>query len=123
MSSSREINMGPVTRQYKLDQNQAEYFFFTKMPDTTLNIVVYEIFGGELHQVDSDAFRVRRFLFKQNKLVDEELDNFMMKDGFQKSYGKYESTYLIAFPYKDGIVYASKSCRWNFGESPEMKTK
>jgi len=123
MSSSREINMGPVTRQYKLDQNQAEYFFFTKMPDTTLNIVVYEIFGGELHQVDSDAFRVRRFLFKPNKLAAEELYNFMMKDGFQKSYGKYESTYLIAFPYKDGIVYASKSCRWNFGESPEMKTK
>lgn len=116
MSSSREINMGPVTRQYKLDQNQAEYFFFTKMPDTTLNIVVYEIFGGELHQVDSDAFRVRRFLFKPNKLVDEELDNFMMKDGFQKTYGNYESTYLIAFPYKDGIVYAAKSCRWNFGE-------
>ncbi|MEY2792066.1 MAG: hypothetical protein RJA76_58 [Bacteroidota bacterium] len=123
ISSSREINMGLVTRQYKLDQNQTEYFFFTKMPDTTLNIVVYEIFGGELHEVDSDAFRVRRFLFKPTKLVDEELDNFMMKDGFQKSYGNYESTYLIAFPYKDGIVYASKSCRWNFGESPEMKTK
>ena len=123
MSSSREINMGPVMQQYKLDQNQAEYFFFTKMPDTTLNIVVYEIFGGELHQVDSDAFRVRRFLFKPTKLVDEELDNFMLKDGFQKTSGKYESRYLIAFPYKDGIVYASKSCRWNFGESPEMKTK
>ena len=123
MSSSREINMGPEIRQYKLDQNQTEYFFFTKMPDTTLNIVVYEIFGGELHQVDSDAFRVRRFLFKPNKLAAEELDNFMMRDGFQKTSGKYESRYLIAFPYKDGIVYASKSCRWNFGESPEMKTK
>jgi hypothetical protein len=121
MSSSREINMGPMTRQYKLDQNQAEYFFFTKMPDTTLNIVVYEIFGGELHQVDSDAFRVRRFLFKPNKLADEELDNFMMKDGFQKTSGKYESRYLIAFPYKDGIVFASKSCRWNFGEVPGVK--
>jgi len=116
MSSSREINMGPEIRQYKLDQNQTEYFFFTKMPDTTLNIVVYEIFGGELHQVDSDAFRVRRFLFKPTKLVDEELDKFMMKDGFQKTSGKYESRYLIAFPYKDGIVFASKSCRWNFGE-------
>jgi hypothetical protein len=116
MSSSREINMGPEIRQYKLDQNQTEYFFFTKMPDTTLNIVVYEIFGGELHQVDSDAFRVRRFLFKPNKLADEELDKFMMKDGFQKTSGKFESRYLIAFPYKNGIVYASKSCRWNFGE-------
>jgi hypothetical protein len=123
ISSSREINMGPVTRQYKLDQNQTEYFFFTKMPEPTLNIVVYEIFGGELHQVDSDAFRVRRFLFKPTKLVDEELDNFMLKDGFQKSFRNYESTYLIAFRYKDGIVYASKSCRWNFGETPEMKTK
>jgi hypothetical protein len=119
MSSSREINMGPEIRQYKLDQNQTEYFFFTKMPDTTLNIVVYEIFGGELHQVDSDAFRVRRFLFKPNKLAAEELDKFMMKDGFQKTSGKYESRYLIAFPYKDGIVFASKSCRWNFGEGPE----
>jgi hypothetical protein len=116
MSSSREINMGPEIRQYKLDQNQTEYFFFTKMPDTTLNIVVYEIFGGELHQVDSDAFRVRRFLYKPNKLVDEELDNFMKKDGFQKTSSKYESTYLIAFSYKEGIVFASKSCRWNFGE-------
>ena len=123
MSSSREINMGPETRQYKLDQNQTEYFFFTKMPDTTLNIVVYEIFGGELHQVDSDAFRVRRFLFKPNKLVDEVLDNFMMKDGFQKTSGKYESRYLIAFPYKDGIVFASKSCRWNFGEVPGVKIR
>jgi len=115
-NSSREINMGPIMREYKLDQNQAEYFFFTKMPDTTLNIVVYESFGGELHQVDSDAFRVRRFLFKPTKLVVEELDNFMLKDGFHKTSGKYESRYLIAVPYKDGIVYASKSCRWNFGE-------
>ena len=121
ISSSREINMGPEIRQYKLDQNQTEYFFFTKMPDTTLNIVVYEIFGGELHQVDSDAFRVRRFLFKPNKLAAEELDKFMMKDGFQKTSGKYESRYLIAFPYKDGIVFASKSCRWNFGEVPGVK--
>ena len=119
MSSSREINMGPEIRQYKLDQNQTEYFFFTKMPDTTLNIVVYEIFGGELHQVDSDAFRVRRFLFKPNKLAAEELDNFMMKDGFQKTSGTYESRYLIAFPYNEGIVFASKSCRWNFGEGPK----
>jgi len=55
-------------------------------------------------------------LFKPTKLVDEELDNFMMKDGFQKTSGKYESRYLIAFPYNEGIVYASKSCRWNFGE-------
>ncbi|MEY5021423.1 MAG: hypothetical protein RJA91_997 [Pseudomonadota bacterium] len=123
MSSSREINMGPEIRQYKLDQNQTEYFFFTKMPDTTLNIVVYEIFGGELHEVDSDAFRVRRFLFKPTKLVDEELYNFMLKDGFHKTTGKYESRYLIAFPYKDGIVYASKSCRWNFGEVPEVKIR
>ena len=89
------------------------------MPESTGNIVVYEIFGGELHEVDSDAFRVRRYLFKQNKLIDEELDKFMMKDGFQKSYGNYESPYLIAFPYKDGIVYASKSCRWKFGEGPK----
>ncbi len=89
MSSSREINMGPVTWQYKLDQNQTEYLFFTKMPESTGNIVVYEIFGGELHQVDSDAFRVRRFLLEPNKLDDEELDKFMIKKGFQKTCGKY----------------------------------
>ena len=99
------------------------YFFFTKIPVTAVNIVIYEIFGGELHQVDLKAFRVRRFLFKPNKLVDEELDNFMMKDGFQKSYGKYESTYPIAFPYKDGMVFAARSCRKNFGEAPGMKIR
>ena len=59
-SSSREIDMGPAVRQYKLDQNQPEYYFFTKMPDTTLNIAVFNCYGGEIHQVDSDAFRVRR---------------------------------------------------------------
>jgi hypothetical protein len=46
-----------------------------------------------------------------------------LKDGFHKTTGKYESRYLIAFPYKDGIVYASKSCRWNFGEVPEVKIR
>jgi hypothetical protein len=36
-SSSREIDMGQVERQYKLDQNQPKYYFFTKMPETTVN--------------------------------------------------------------------------------------
>jgi hypothetical protein len=115
-SSSREIDMGPVVRQYKLDQNQPEYYFFTKMPETTLNIVVFEIFGGELHQVDSDAFRVRRFLYTPTKLVDKKLDDLMLENGFEKKEGKYESLYLVAFPYQEGIIYASRSCRWNFGE-------
>ena len=115
-SSSREIDMGPAVRQYKLDQNQPEYYFFTKMPETTLNIVVFEIFGGEIHQVDSDAFRVRRFLYTPTKLVDKKLDDLMLENGFEKKERKYESRYLVAFPYQDGLVYASRSCRWNFGE-------
>ena len=117
-NSSREINMGPIMRQYKLDQNQPEYYFFTKIPETTLNIVVFEIFGGEIHQVDSDAFRVRRFLYTPTKLVDKKLDDLMLENGFEKKEGKYESRYLVAFPYQDGLVYASRSCRWNFGEGP-----
>ena len=108
--------MGHVVRQYKLDQNQPEYYFFTKMPETTLNIVVFEIFGGEIHQVDSDAFRVRRFLYTPTKLVDKKLDDLMLENGFEKKERKYESRYLVAFPYQDGLVYASRSCRWNFGE-------
>jgi hypothetical protein len=117
-NSSREINMGPIMRQYKLDQNQPEYYFFTKMPETTLNIVVFEIFGGELHQLDSAEFRVRRFLYTPTKFVDEELDDLMVKKGFVKFKDKYESKYLVAIPHKDGLIYASRSCRWNFGEGP-----
>ena len=78
-SSSREIDMGPAVRQYKLDQKQPEYYFFTKMPESTLNIAVFNCYGGEIHQVDSDAFRVRRFLYTPTKFVDEELDDLMQK--------------------------------------------
>jgi hypothetical protein len=117
-SSSREIDMGPVVRQYKLDQNQPEYYFFTKMPESTLNIAVFNCYGGEIHQVDSDAFRVRRFLYTPTKFVEEELDDLMVKKGFVKFKDKYESKYLVAIPHKDGLVYASRSCRWNFGEGP-----
>ena len=42
----------------------------------------------------------------------------MVKKGFVKFKDKYESKYLVAIPYKDGLVYASRSCRWNFGEGP-----
>jgi hypothetical protein len=115
-SSSREINMGPVVRQYKLGQNQPEYYFFTKMPETTQNIAVYECYGGEIHQVDAADFRVRRFLYTPTKFVDEDLDDLMQKKGFIKLKDKFESKYLVAIPYKDGLVYASRSCRWNFGE-------
>ena len=115
-SSSREIDMGPVVQQYKLDHKQPEYYFFTKIPETTLNISVFEFLGGEVHQVDSAAFRVRRFLYTQVKFVDTELDDLMVKKGFVKMKDKFESLYLVAIPFKDGLVYASRSCRWNFGE-------
>ena len=120
-SSSREIDMGPIVRQYKLDHNQPEYYFFTKMPESTLNIAVFNCYGGEIHQVDSDAFRVRRYLYTPTKFVDEELDDLMVKKGFVKLKDKYESKYLVAIPYKDGLVYASRSCRWNFGEGPHRQ--
>ena len=122
-SSSREIEMGPAVRQYKLDQKQPEYYFFTKMPEATLNILVYECYGGEIHQVDSAEFRVRRFLYTPTKFVDEELDDLMQKKGFIKLKDKYESIYLVAIPYKDGLVYAPRSCRWNFGEGPAESRK
>lgn len=114
-SSSREIDMGPIVQQYILDQNQEAYYFFTKMPETTLNIAVYEHLGGEVHQVDSDAFRIRRFLYTPIK-IDQELDELMSKKGFEKKKDYYESKYLVAIPHREGLVYASRSCRWNFGE-------
>lgn len=81
--------MGPVVRQYKLDQNQPENYFFTKMPETTPKIAVYESFGGEIHQVDSAGFRIRRFLYTPTKFLDEELDDMMQKKGFVKFRDKY----------------------------------
>jgi hypothetical protein len=47
----------------------------------------------------------------------------MIKKGFEKKAGKYESSHLIAFPYKDGIVYASKSCGKNLGEDQLITTR
>ena len=35
----------------------------------------------------------------------------MHKKGFVKCKDKYESKYLVAIPHKDGLVYASRSCR------------
>jgi len=68
--------------------------------------LVYECFGGEIYQVDSAEFRVRRFLYTPTKFVDEELDDLMQKKRFIKLKDKYESIYLVAIPYKDGLVYA-----------------
>jgi hypothetical protein len=50
------------------------------------------------------------------KYIDEKLENLMQTNGLIKSKRKFESNSLFAIPYKDGLVYAPKGCRWNFGE-------
>jgi hypothetical protein len=60
--------------------------------------------------------RLQRFLYTPTKFIDEELDDLMQKKGFVHLEDKYESKYLVAIPYKDGLVYAPRSCRWNYGE-------
>jgi hypothetical protein len=50
------------------------------------------------------------------KYIEEKLENLMQTNGLIKSKRKFESNSLFAIPYKDGLVYAPKGCRWNFGE-------
>lgn len=59
---------------------------------------------------------MRRFLYTPTKFVDEELDDLMQKKGFIKLKDKYESIYLVAIPYKDGLVNTTKSCSLNLRE-------
>jgi hypothetical protein len=56
---------------------------------------------------------------KQASLFEmENLDDYLAQNGFEKKGELYESRQLVAIPYNDGMVFASRSCRKNFGEAP-----
>ena len=115
-----DYNFGPVTKSYRLDASQEEFYFFPKCPEVILDIEVYMLGGLEMHQVDSTSFTPKRFLFmKQVSLFEmENLDDYLAQNGFEKKGELYESRQLVAIPHNDGMVFASRSCRKNFGEAP-----
>jgi hypothetical protein len=78
-----------------------------------------------MHQVDSTSFTPKRFLFmKQASLFEmENLDDYLAQNGYEKKRGLFESRNMVAFLYNDGMVFASRSCRKNFGEAPGTKIR
>jgi hypothetical protein len=121
--SLHDVDLGPVVKQYRLDKSNEEYYFFRKCPEKVLEVEVYHFLGGEFHQVDSTSFTARRYLYMPLNFTGQELDELMIKKGFEKKSGKYESRHLVAYPYKEGIVYASKSCGKNLGEDKLIATR
>ena len=121
--SLHDVDLGPVVKQYRLDNSNEEYYFFRKCPEKVLEVEVYHFLGGEFHQVDSTSFTARRYLYMPLNFTDHELDELMIKKGFEKKSGKYESRHLVAYSYKEGIVYASKSCGKNLGEDQLIATR
>jgi hypothetical protein len=117
-----DYNFGPVTKSYRLNASQEEFYFFPKCPEVILDIEVYMLGGLEMHQVDSTSFTPKRYLFmKQASLFEmENLDDYLAQNGYEKKGGLFESRNMVAFLNKDGVVFASRSCRKNFGEAPGM---
>ena len=115
-----DYNFGPVTKSYRLDARQEEFYFFPKCPEEILDVEVFLLGGLEMHQVDSTSFTPKRYLFmKQASLFEmENLDDYLAQNGYEKKGGLFESRNMVAFLYKDGMVFASRSCRKNFGEAP-----
>ena len=120
-----DYNFGDVVRSYRLDANQEEFYFFPRCPEKILDVEVYMIGGLEMHQVDSTSFTPKRFLFmKQPRLFEmDDLDAYLAQNGYEKKGDLFESRNMVAFLYKDGMVFASRSCRKNFAESPGMKIR
>jgi hypothetical protein len=120
-----DYNFGPVTKSYRLNASQEEFYFFPKCPEVILDIEVYMLGGLEMHQVDSTSFTPKRYLFmKQASLFEmENLDDYLAQNGYEKKGGLFESRNMVAFLYNDGMVFAARSCRRNFGEGPETNIK
>lgn len=120
-----DYNFGDVVRSYRLDANQEEFYFFPRCPEKILDIEVYMLGGLEMHQVDSTSFIPKRFLYMQKPGLEEleNLDHYLFENGFEKKANLYESRQLVAFLHEDGMVFASRSCRKNFGEAPGMEIR
>jgi hypothetical protein len=111
----REIDFGQGERHYRLDETDPEFDFFAKCPEEILDVRVHHIYGGELHQVDTISHAPRRFFFTKTKLTEDELEDTLMFQKFLKTGDVYVHKYMIAFIYKEGIVFASKNCRKYLG--------
>jgi hypothetical protein len=61
---------------------------------------------------------------KQPRLFEmDELDAYLAQNSYEKKGGLFESRNMVAFLYKDGMVFAARSCRKNFGEAPGTKIR
>jgi hypothetical protein len=118
--SPKLSNFGPNVKSYRIDHRYHEFYFFAKCPEAVLDVEVFALLGGELHQADSTSFTPRRFLYVEKKETDAELDALMKIKGFEKQGESYVNRYLITFPYKNGFIYTVKNCRRNFGEGPDQ---
>jgi len=119
--SPKNSDFGTCVRSYRIDYRHDSFYFFAKCPEEVLDVEVYAILGGELHQADSTSFTPRRFLHVEKKETAAELDELMKIKGFEKQGESYVSRYLMAFPYNNGLVYSVKNCRKNFGEAPDRQ--
>lgn len=90
----RELQLGKVQRQYRVDKSHKEFYFFAKCPEEVLDVEVYEIPNGELHVVDTHSYSPKRFMFLKEK------DDSLLH------------AHVIVMNFNDGFVYASKSCRF-----------
>ncbi len=121
--SPKNSDFGPRVRSYRIDYRHDAFYFFAKCPEEVLDVEVFDILGGELHQADSTSFTPRRFLYVEKKESVAELDALMQMKGFEKQDNFYESRYLMAFPHQNGLVYTVKNCRKSFGEGQGLKIR
>lgn len=112
----REVEFQNGIRHYRLDETSDEFSFFAKCPEEILYIHVYQIFGGELHQVDTLSFTPRRFFYTKTKLTNEELDESLVALSFLKKGDLFVHKYIIAFQYKEGVIFTSKNCKRYLGD-------
>jgi hypothetical protein len=120
-----ELDFGPVVNQYRLDKSHEAFYFFPRCPEEVLDVSVFKMEELEIHQVDSTSFTPKRFLFiSQTHLLEAEyLDDYLAQNSFERKANLFDSRNMVAFLYKDGMVFASRSCRKNFGEAPGMKIR
>ena len=120
-----ELTSVSPERHYRLDKRHEQFYFFAKCPEDVLDVRVYSFEAFELHEVETTSFTPKLFLFvrpAQIQTVDD-LNTYMFTNGFQLKDGVNHSRQLVAFSYEDGMLFAARSCRKNFGEAPGTKIR
>jgi hypothetical protein len=112
----RDVEFRDAIKHYRLDKSSKEFSFFAKCPEEILDIHVYQIYGGELHQVDTLSFTPRRFFYTKTTLSNEELEASLFGHSFIKKGDLYVHKYMIAFKHQDGVIFASKNCKKYLGD-------